>query len=348
MKSLQKFMTESVSFNKAEVINDYNEVHNGFLSKKEKEALQRKYNADAARNREIELAILKAARDIRHTEKTYDDDDLRMFRALDIPSNYAKMKEMFDLEPKAFIEWYMQIRLERIKQAKLEKYIGWTTAQMKYTGLSYSYKSMLGNYNNIVKYLLEKDPENMKAADEHNSTIKVIINKLNEQTVEFKKMFIKRVKEAAEKMYKALPQNIEKLNHAISEGDKKLDELRKKGTKYWSYEYQVAYKQVDKDRSKRRLYKSILEKYTQAEYIDEAEKNGEISFKNNINALAERLNEKKLVVDKLDVQHISTDPKLFQLLITDGTQKLFARSIFAAEYSDKMVPHFRFIITNRK
>ena len=31
-----------------------------------------------------------------------------------------------------------------------------------------------------------------------------------------------------------------------------------------------------------------------------------------------------------------------------GVKKVYCRSIWAAEFSDKMIPHFRFIITNRK
>ena len=41
-------------------------------------------------------------------------------------------------------------------------------------------------------------------------------------------------------------------------------------------------------------------------------------------------------------------PKLFELEVTDGNITLYARSIWAAEWSDKMIPHFRFIITNKR
>lgn len=34
--------------------------------------------------------------------------------------------------------------------------------------------------------------------------------------------------------------------------------------------------------------------------------------------------------------------------VTDGTKNVYCRSVWAAEFSEKMIPHFRFIITNRK
>ena len=58
--------------------------------------------------------------------------------------------------------------------------------------------------------------------------------------------------------------------------------------------------------------------------------------------------EKEFEFSKIKVNSISNDPKLFELEVTDGNITLYARSIWAAEWSDKMIPHFRFIITNKR
>ena len=71
-------------------------------------------------------------------------------------------------------------------------------------------------------------------------------------------------------------------------------------------------------------------------------------FNRNIATLASRIMTQDFDFDKLEVTSISDDPKYFELQITDGKNNLYARSIYAAEFSEKMVPHFRFIITNKR
>lgn len=50
----------------------------------------------------------------------------------------------------------------------------------------------------------------------------------------------------------------------------------------------------------------------------------------------------------MKITRVASDPKFFDMMITDGEKNLHARSIFAAEFSVKMRPHFRFIITNAR
>ena len=57
---------------------------------------------------------------------------------------------------------------------------------------------------------------------------------------------------------------------------------------------------------------------------------------------------KGLNIENVTCQDVFDDPKFIEMRITDGERSLWCRSILAAEYSDKMIPHFRFIITERK
>ena len=91
----------------------------------------------------------------------------------------------------------------------------------------------------------------------------------------------------------------------------------------------------------------FFEKYTEKEYIDECVENATEEFENNIKTLSDRIVKDELDIDKLEVKSVHDDPKVFNMKITDGTKNLFCRSILAAKYSSYMIPHFRFIITNR-
>ena len=71
-------------------------------------------------------------------------------------------------------------------------------------------------------------------------------------------------------------------------------------------------------------------------------------FEYNVRGLADRLLDKKFIIEKTVVSNVQNDPKFFEMTITDGEKKLYCRSVLAAEFSEKMIPHFRFIMTERK
>lgn len=52
--------------------------------------------------------------------------------------------------------------------------------------------------------------------------------------------------------------------------------------------------------------------------------------------------------EKITVSNVKNEPKFFEMTITDGEKKLYCRSVLAAQFSEKMIPHFRFIMTERK
>ena len=55
-----------------------------------------------------------------------------------------------------------------------------------------------------------------------------------------------------------------------------------------------------------------------------------------------------LNVANIAISNVKNDPKFFEMMLSDGENKLYLRSVFAAQFSEKMIPHFRFIITERK
>ena len=101
-----------------------------------------------------------------------------------------------------------------------------------------------------------------------------------------------------------------------------------------------------------RTYNSYLivsRKYSsKKEYVDKCKEDAEAKFDANITSIAERLKKQDFIISDIKITDIHNDPKFYAMCVTDGIKKVYCRSVWAAEFSDKMIPHFRFIITNRK
>ena len=82
-------------------------------------------------------------------------------------------------------------------------------------------------------------------------------------------------------------------------------------------------------------------------FIDRVTKESETQYKENIESVAEKLFKLRANDKLLKVHFITSDPKLFEMYISDGTESFHCRSIFCAEYSHLVQAHWRFIITKR-
>jgi hypothetical protein len=80
-------------------------------------------------------------------------------------------------------------------------------------------------------------------------------------------------------------------------------------------------------------------------YVEWNVENAENQYMSDINSVVERIRKRELDYDNLNVVNVYDDPKFFEMTITDGKQSLHARSIWAAEYSEKVTAHYRFIIS---
>lgn len=82
-------------------------------------------------------------------------------------------------------------------------------------------------------------------------------------------------------------------------------------------------------------------------FIENSVEQAAMMFDNKVFAMADKLNRKGFT-SECKFSSLSSDPKLFDVIITDGEKKVHARSVLAAEFSECMTAHFRFIITNAK
>ena len=89
----------------------------------------------------------------------------------------------------------------------------------------------------------------------------------------------------------------------------------------------------------------IRSKWNKQKYIESCLDDGEKKFKQDIEAIADRIRKMNMEEENLKLLSIEDDVKHFDVIITDGKKTVHARSIFAAEFSELVSPHYRFIIT---
>lgn len=336
MKNIVNYIKESKDI-KSELVADYEKAD--WASGAEKKELAAKYGT-ANKVKEIQHAILLSLRDERKTRKEFDIDDMRWFSRLDFPDR--DLPKYLAEEPIEFVRFLATYYLEDLKKRKLDKYVTMTS----FSGYSFSVsqKYMIKRYQTILSFLNENDKtddEKMKAkADKERlaNMMKLAVEKLHEQLKGFKKQLMNHVKNQAQRTYDKAPENLNKLLEAVKKyDDMNYDELMR------GYNYK------EREGLKKRIgnLKAIL-RMTKTEFVDKNLEAAESQYNSDVNTMADKIHDKGLDIENIECTHVTQDPKVIEMVITDGVKKLYCRSIIAAEYSDKMVAHFRFIITERK
>ena len=214
-------------------------------------------------------------------------------------------------------------------------------------------RSLILDYLKCIDILDSRDVDKVETKKAKEEVIEGIRLQLVSQTKEFYEQYLADAEAWATKTYDSAPERLKYLTEKRQNLKIKMDEVeaRLKAEKGWGYLYEPEYKElsgrVNKLSTSINELKMILNK-TKVDFIQENREDAENTFNRNIANLAEKLYAKEFEFSKIKVNSISKDPKLFELEVTDGNITLYARSIWAAEWSDKMIPHFRFIITNRR
>jgi hypothetical protein len=210
-------------------------------------------------------------------------------------------------------------------------------------------REFINSYLFICEWLDSKDPEAIKAQLEKDNNIKSITTILINQTTDFHTEFINRADKWARLTHKKMTEVYEKYSEKYNE---LTAQMRALGTSFVSNspEYE-AYRKLYDERAvftKAMNKARLVAQCSLDDFIKKTIAEAEETFNKNINTLAYKISEKNIDVQMMKVSHIEDDPKLFEMLISDGKIGLYARSIWAAEWSEKVTPHFRFIITDRK
>jgi hypothetical protein len=348
MKTLNQYITETAADNKYlgfsfdDMVFDYKHVED--IALRARKEIGKKYGLDSGKTKEIQHAILLQMREERKTRKTYNDNDITYYYRLDVPE-----KTKLDFECKEFVEYLKDYFWSVLVDKNLTKKIDMVKSRDWNYYMSYSSRDAILRYLRTVEWLDAHDPKTIQNKEDKENIIKAIEAELISQTKEFFEEFIERTKRWADRFYDIQEQQEEKYFPLVEKCKEQLNEI---GTYSWGdIETRNKVAAIKKELDG---YRSILNKaravtlYHKEEYISRCEKEAENTFKHNINVLANKITDKGLNSTTIKVERIDEDPKYFELYITDGTKSLYARSILAAEYSDKVATHFRFIITDRR
>lgn len=298
-------------YTKQELRRDYEEA--GY----DRKNLSVKYGVPA-KGKDIQEKINSILKEIRSTQTEFDKDDTRDWFRLD--PKVTKLGQYLDGEPIAFV---------KMLQADYE-------SRAKRGGNSIAGKYARNMYEKITVWLNKATKaDDQKAAEaELENNIEKLVSKLSSELADFKVRYLEKVHEAAGKRYKKILTDIKALKNQRLAIEARYDAVRKEKNKVDN--------KIGRLNGILRMYPIVEEfqKFT----VEEATK----QFEYNVRGLANRLIDKKFIIEKIIVSNVKNDPKFFEMTITDGEKKLYCRSVLAAQFSEKMIPHFRFIMTERK
>lgn len=348
---------DAVKFSREEMLKDYESVDSYGMSLADKKAMGAKYGIESKKADDIKKAILVAMRDERKSRDTFDFEDVKAFSRLsDYPEQYKKLSMFLAEESRAFVEYLADFYYAKLKKAGLtKKFNVEVPINTVGYGLCYADKAMINRYANTKRFLKESTEEFKSAKQALENTLDAIKAKLDSELVRFKQLYIEKAKAFAERMYTWAEENKDRL---ADEEDKSWKAIKE--CEHRLYAEGLDYREVFHHSEKRALqdkYEDYRKAYNQCitilhssreEYLAEAEKDAEAVYERNVRVLAEKINAWGVNANEMVVDEVADDPKFFEIRVSDGVHNLYARSIWAAEYSDKVTPHFRFIITEKK
>ena len=325
----------------AELRKDFEDA--SWLTGKEKKALAAKYGT-SIKCKDIQTAVLLKLQELRKNKIEFDENDITDFNRL--TDTDTKMFDALAVENTEFVKYLREYYANIMKGRKdIFRWVNLTS----FSGLSFSpyEKRLIKIYQKLTAVIEGRDPEKIKAVAKETASIEDLTSKLTSELADFKVEYLKRVEKHAASSYTELPTVIESLTNYLQVLRKNYEDKRKETKNY--YVTWPLYQKVEKQEREISRKKAILKMYpTKESFIEVCLKDAELTFRGNVDALAHRVYDKEFDVENIKITNVKDDPKIFQLMIDDGTKKLFCRSILAAQFSDKMVPHFRFIMTDRK
>lgn len=358
-------MENYLGYSKAEMIVDYNNDPHSLVIKKSK---AEKYKVDSKRTADIQSAILEQLRLERNSRTVFENDDcVWFFRLKGADSVVAKtLYEVLDRESFEFVKFLFEFLTKHASKPRFsakpengtmldlyKKLSGLAPNDRRYfasTSEIYSAK----RYWLVEEYVKSHSEEGIAAATENDKIITTILDVLVEQMKDYRENYIVRVTEFFTKQYKSFPSVLEATVNEIANVEtellKRKNELSNESisTRLHDTVSHNLMKTIDKLRDKKYKITTILRTYTEKEYVDKEVTNAINQFDADVRELANRIKDKGFSIDTMSISRIHEDPKLFEMHITDGIKHMYARSIIAAEFSERVRAHYRFIITDRK
>lgn len=344
-------------FTVTEMLEDIKSVKN-CLTTAEKKVFVDKYGLTAKKIGDIVNGILLLCKRDRSSRSKFDETDIMAFMMLsNYPGTYKKMENCLIDENIKFVKYMMDYYFEKVKENKLEHTINWPASNFKYARIPYGKLSMIQNYKMLLKFYDEHSPEAVTKHETEESMIKIVSAKFDEQLKEFKEMILDYVEKQARKEWTEAPDKIAKLKKKIADFNSKIKAKEagiKNHTVTWAgLIHDTEYNELQRNKNivvaeEVRLSYMLKAWKTEDNFVKYTRDQAAIEFELKKETMAKKLVAKGIDPVKIEITHVDTDPKYIEMVVNDGTKKLYCRSIIAAEYSEKVTVHFRFIITDRK
>lgn len=308
-------MTHNFTF--TEMFQDIETV-NGSYTLAPKKAIAEKYGLETRKAAEIERGILRIANDMRKEAGMVDEMAIRIFNRLwDVPSSSAKLHQAMETETVEFIKAYREAIRPSVERNN-----------------RYSWGRINDNRLNIIdKILVEK-------ANSTDDVRNDLISSLQDQTKDFKKVYVDSIVNYESgrfdyySRYAGIKVSIERTldGDKVVVSEKNEVELPERLTPTWV-----------------RIYNTIkIESngWDKEVYLTKVTKDAINDYNNNIEMVADRIIRAGMDTKNVKVNSVNYDPKAFEMYLEDGSKRMHCRSIFCAEFSVLVSPHWRFIITN--
>lgn len=295
------------------ILDDIRQVDDAYTNTEVK-IIAKKYNLDVTKKAEVKHALYGLANNIRRENGIIDENAVYVFNCYwDWPSALWKVAQAMEQETVEFVEYYLYLKkkdYERRRTLWLEK-----------------------NIRVVEKYLRERK-------NNTNEVRVTLINNLIHQTGDFYAAFMKARMEYYHWLFKQMLPMKDLHSRQEVAAYLHLDEK----------ELTYAERQEKITRQMRIIanFRVRSNNFNEKEYIDKMRERVKEDYKRRIELIADRILRAKMEWEKISVEQIAdNDSKGFKIYVSDGTRRMYARSIFCAEYSIIVEPHFRFIITNK-
>ncbi|MCQ2399720.1 MAG: hypothetical protein MJ072_04350 [Clostridia bacterium] len=300
---------------------------------------------DSKKADEIKIAVSEKLRELRNSATEFDNDDVRDFSRLfkdGIPSTERHLFPTLSKEPFSFVRFLVNHYETKLVEKNLLKYVSY--AKIKYSRFSGSDRYIMGVFNSLVKFFNENDPSTEVERVSKENDLVELTEKFRVLLADFKVFYLDIIQKRAVEIFMNNVAILPKLKANAEKAEQDYNDKRDYVT--WDERSKL----FNDYRNARDAYNKCLtfiKRYGTTEgYVKSELAEGERDFENNLRVIAEKVNEFNLDISKVTVSNVGLDPKIFEMVVSDGNTNLYCRSIFT--YGAVLVrPHFRFIITKR-
>lgn len=274
-----------------------------------KKSLAAKYGIESNKSKEIAHQIYAAGLEIVKTHTEYDNDDMLVWnRYYDFPESAQKLRSSLAGMTDRFIEKLIEHTEE---YAESQKRCHWrcSWAEKKIRAMQ-----------SILDERHQKD----------DRTLETIVGRINDQIDTFHHIYVQNIVDWAGRTFDSMLRFKNVRTLADVSADEYVDEKIRREVLLNVRKFRAQSNDFDRNY-----------------YLERARSDAERNYDDAVILIAKRCEKAGLVADTLYVYDINAgDAKAFDIYLSDGVKTMHARSIFCAEYSSIVTPHWRFIITN--